>query len=134
MDIILYGIPHCDTVRKARAWLADRNIACRFHDFKKAGVSRELISGWLARLPWETLVNRRGATWRALPQDGRDAVVDADSAIALMLAAPSVIRRPVLAMADAVHVGFSAQQYEELSGAVSRPDLTVHPTSTPATP
>jgi arsenate reductase len=114
MDIVLYGIPNCDTVRKARAWLADKNIDYRFHDFKKAGVSRELVTGWLARLPWESLVNTRGTTWRALAQDQRDAVVDADSAIALMLASPSVIRRPVLATADACHVGYSPQQYAQL--------------------
>ncbi|SMP47391.1 ArsC family reductase [Noviherbaspirillum suwonense] len=114
MDTTLYGIPNCDTVRKARAWLADRNIAYRFHDFKKEGASRELASSWLASLPWESLVNMRGTTWRALPQAQRDAVVDADSAIALMMAAPSVIKRPVLATGGACHVGYSAQQYAQL--------------------
>ena len=114
MDIILYGIANCDTVKKARAWLAGRHIDYRFHDFKKAGVSRELISGWLTCLPWEALVNTRGTTWRKLAQDQRDAVVDAESAIALMLASPSVIKRPLLATGDACHVGYSTPQYEQL--------------------
>ena len=114
MDIILYGIPNCDTVRKARAWLADGNIAYRFHDFKKAGVSRELLAAWVAALSWQPLVNTRGTTWRGLPQEQRDAVVDADSAIALMQASPSVIKRPVLAAPGAVHVGFSADMYAQI--------------------
>ena len=117
MDLILYGIPNCDTVKKARTWLAGRNIDYRFHDFKKAGVSRELVDHWLVRLPWESLVNTRGATWRGLPQEQRNAVVDADSATALMLASPSVIKRPVLALAAGLHVGFTLQQYEQLFAA-----------------
>jgi len=119
MDIILYGIPNCETVRKARTWLIDHDITYRFHDFRKDGISRELIAGWLAAVPWQSLVNTRGTTWRALPQQQRDAVVDADSAIALMLASPSVIKRPVLASTDGYQVGFSPQQYEQLFGAQS---------------
>ena len=117
MDIILYGITNCDTIKKARAWLADDNVDYCFHDFKKAGVSRELLSGWLAALPWQSLVNTRGTTWRGLPQAQRDAVVDTDSAIALMLASPSVIKRPVLEAFGAVHVGFSADLYGQIFGA-----------------
>jgi len=114
MHITLYGIPNCDTVKKARAWLAEHGIEHRFHDFRKAGISPELISGWLAYLPWETLVNRRGTTWRALPQERKDAVVDDGSAIALMLESPSVIKRPVLALAGATHVGYSADLYQQI--------------------
>jgi arsenate reductase len=114
MQITLYGIPNCDTVRKARAWLTARGIEHRFHDFKKAGVSPGLIAGWLADLPWETLVNRRGTTWRALPQERKDAVVDAESAMALMLESPSVIKRPVLVLPGAAHAGFSADLYQQI--------------------
>jgi arsenate reductase len=114
MHITLYGIPNCDTVKKARAWLTGNGIEHGFHDFKKAGVSIELIAGWLVYLPWETLVNRRGTTWRALPQERKDAVADADSAIALMLDYPSVIKRPVLIMDDAAHAGFSVGLYQGL--------------------
>ena len=114
MDIILYGIPNCDTVRKARAWLVDHDVAYRFHDFRKDGVSRELIAGWLAAVPWQSLVNTRGTTWRALPQQQRESVVDADSAIALMLASPSVIKRPVLAASGVAQVGFATDVYEKI--------------------
>ena len=114
MDIILYGIPNCDTVKKARAWLADRHIDYRFHDFKKAGVSRALLSGWLAATSWETLVNRRGTTWRALTDAQRAAVVDADSAMTLMAESPSVIKRPVVSASGVIHVGFSADMYQQI--------------------
>jgi arsenate reductase len=117
METILYGIPNCDTVRKARAWLTAHDIAHSFHDFKKNGLSRELVAGWLAQLPWEAMVNQRGTTWRGLPPEQRAGVTDGDSAIALMLASPSVIKRPVLATGNGYHVGFSPQQYEQLFGA-----------------
>jgi arsenate reductase len=114
MDITLHGIPNCDTVKKARAWLADHGIACHFHDFRKAGASRELIAGWVAMTSWELLVNRRGTTWRGLSEARRAAVVDADSAIALMAESPSVIRRPVLVISGVVQVGFSADMYGQI--------------------
>ena len=119
MQITLYGIPNCDTVRKARAWLADNGIDYQFHDFRKAGVSADLLRAWLAEMPWDALVNRRGATWRGLPEARRDAVVDADSASAVMLESASVIKRPVLAAFDGVHIGFSAEQYAQLFGRTS---------------
>jgi arsenate reductase len=111
---ILHGIPNCDTVKKARTWLQDRGIDYDFHDFKKAGVSRELVDGWLAQVDWETLVNRKGTTWRGLDEAAKAAVVDADSAAALMLAAPSVIKRPVLVAGTDVHVGFSDALYQQI--------------------
>jgi arsenate reductase len=110
----LYGIPNCDTVRKARAWLAEQGIAVEFHDFKKAGVSAELIQTWLKDIPWDTLVNRKGTTWRGLPDQLKAAVVDAGSATALMLEHPSVIKRPVLRAGARTAVGFSEQQYREI--------------------
>lgn len=113
MDIILYGIPNCDTVRKARAWLDQHGVAYRFHDFKKAGVTPALLAAWVDATSWEALVNRRGTTWRGLSEAQRDAVVDADSAITLMAESPSVIKRPVLA-AGLVHVGFSADMYAQI--------------------
>jgi len=114
MHITLYGIPNCDTVRKARAWLTEHGIQYHFHDFRKAGVSPEMLADWLTDLPWETLLNRRGTTWRALPQERRDAVTDASSATLLMLDYPSVIKRPVLVL-DAVPIaGFDAELYKKL--------------------
>jgi arsenate reductase len=114
MQITLYGIPNCDTVRKARAWLDDKGVDYAFHDFKKAGVSRAMLEGWTSVVSWDTLVNRRGTTWRDLPEARRDAVVDADSAMVLMMESPSVIKRPVLAAFGGVHVGFSAEQYSDI--------------------
>ncbi len=114
MAITLYGIPNCDTVRKARAWLADNGVEHAFHDFRKGGVTRPMLEAWLADIPWETLLNRRGTSWRALPQERRDAVASADDAIALMLETPSLIKRPVLALDDRVYCGFGESQYRDL--------------------
>lgn len=93
---VLYGIPNCDTVKKARAWLDEADIAYRFHDFKKAGVPEEALSRWLAAVGWERLLNRRGTTWRQLDAAVQSSVVDAASAAALMRKQPSVIKRPVV--------------------------------------
>jgi arsenate reductase len=114
MKKTLYGIPNCDTVKKARTWLADQSHAFDFHDFKKQGLARETVAGWLAQLDWEVLVNRRGTTWRKLPEERRAAIVDKASALELMLENPSVIKRPVLEGAGALAVGFSDEQYRRL--------------------
>ncbi len=103
----LYGIPNCDTVKRARAWLAERGVAVAFHDFKKAGVPADELDRWTAALGWDRLINRQGTTWRRLDEATRAAVVDAASARALMLAQPSVIRRPVVDWGDGrLTVGF----------------------------
>ena len=114
MTIVLHGIPNCDTVKKARTWLEENRVQHTFHDFKKAGITNAMIQGWLAHVSWETLVNRKGTTWRALPEERKASIVDAASAAQLMLESPSVIKRPVLCTADQVHVGFSASLYEQL--------------------
>lgn len=111
MTITLYGIPNCDTVKKARTWLADNGHDFTFHDFKKQGLSRELVAGWLEQLDWETLVNRKGTTWRNLPDERKAQITDKDSALALMLESPSVIKRPVLAGVGSASVGFSPDMY-----------------------
>lgn len=109
----LYGIPNCNTVKKARAWLDARHIAYEFHDYKKAGVPEAQLRAWMQRLGWETLVNRQGTTWRQLPDAQKAAVKDADSALALMLAKPSVIKRPVAEAGKILLVGFDEARYEE---------------------
>lgn len=111
MPATLYGIPACDTVKKARTWLADNGHDFIFHDFKKQGLTREVVAGWLEQLDWETLVNRKGTTWRNLPDERKAQVVDKASALALMLENPSVIKRPVLQGVGPVSVGFSADAY-----------------------
>lgn len=110
----VFGIPNCDSVRKARSWLDAHDVPYAFHDFKKDGLGPALIEGWLAQLPWETLVNRKGTTWRSLPEERKTAIVDADSAADLMLELPSVIKRPVLVTDNQIHVGFSDALYQQI--------------------
>lgn len=108
--ITLYGIPNCDTMKKARAWLAEHDIEYRFHDYKKAGIDRDTLRGWVDELGWEVLLNRRGMMWRKVPQDVKDNIDEA-SAMRLMLETPSIIKRPVLDTGEARHVGFKPEQY-----------------------
>jgi arsenate reductase len=116
MKTTLYGIPNCDTVKKARTWLADHGQDVEFHDFKKQGLTREILAAWLQQLDWEVLVNRKGTTWRKLSDAQRAAVVDKASALELMLENPSVIKRPVLVGKGPLMVGFNAEQYERTFG------------------
>ena len=105
--ITLYGIPNCDTVKRARAWLTSRGIDHVFHDFKRQGVPSERLDAWNGSLGWERLLNRQGTTWRKLDESVKAAVVDATSARALMLAQASVIKRAVVEWGDgSVTVGF----------------------------
>ena len=111
---LVFGIPNCDTVKRARAWLADTGVNYQFHDFKKQGVPEEALDRWLRTFGWEALVNRRGTTWRRLDDATREGVVDTASARAALLANPSLIRRPVVewrAGADAT-VGFDVAQWQ----------------------
>jgi arsenate reductase (glutaredoxin) len=110
--MILYGIPNCDTVKRARAWLVERGTEHRFHDFKKAGVPLDRLAEWLRRVGWEALMNRQGTSWRKLDEARRAAVVDAAAARALMLELPSVIKRPVVEWPDRrVSVGFDPARW-----------------------
>jgi arsenate reductase len=106
--ITLYGIPNCDTVKKARAWLTEQQVQVTFHDFKKQGVPEDRLDHWLATVGWEKLVNRQGTTWRKLDPATQAGVRDAQSARSLMLAQVSVIKRPVVEWDRRdVTVGFS---------------------------
>lgn len=118
MTTVVYGIPNCDTVKKARSWLDDHDVAFDFHDFKKAGLTEAVIKGWLKDVPLEVLVNRRGTTWRALPDEAKAAADSEAGAIALMLDKPSVIKRPVVVVDGRVKaVGFVSDQYAALFAA-----------------
>jgi len=115
-DPVLFGIANCDTVRRARAWLQAQGVAHRFHDFKKSGVPPARLDAWIAALGWEALVNRQGTSWRKLDEAARVAVLDAASARALMLAAPSVIKRPVVEWPQGrISVGFSQARFADLA-------------------
>lgn len=111
--VTLYGIANCDTVRKARKWLSENAVDYRFHDFRKDGLEEIRLRAWVAELGWETLLNRRGTTWRKLPEAVRQGV-DEESAIAIMLAQPAIIKRPVLDLGNARRLGFTADAYREL--------------------
>jgi arsenate reductase len=106
----LYGIKNCDTVKKARKWLDESGIAYEFHDFKKDGLTAEKLGQWEQAVGWETLLNRRGTTWRKLPDEVRDNI-DAQSAHGIMLENPSIIKRPVVERGDQISVGFSAAEW-----------------------
>ena len=111
MNTTVYGIPNCDTVKKARAWLADHGVACVFHDYKKQGVPLAQLDAWMQRVGWEALLNRKGTTWRQLGAERQAGIHDAASARELMVAQPSVIRRPVVEHPGGVLVGFDAAEW-----------------------
>lgn len=111
--ITVYGIANCDTCRKARRWLDGEGIAHRFHDFRADGLDAKMLAAWVTALGWETLLNRRGATWRNLPEAARDGLTPA-TATALMLRHPTLIKRPVFAAGGAVLVGFSKAEMDTL--------------------
>jgi arsenate reductase len=109
---VVYGISNCDTVKRARAWLGDRGVEHRFHDFKKSGVPAAQLDAWIARVGWERLLNRQGTTWRKLDDAAKAGVVDAPSARSAMLAHASVIKRPVVEWPDGeVTVGFTPDTF-----------------------
>lgn len=108
--IKLYGIRNCDTVKKARKWLDEHRIEYQFHDFKKDGLSSELLATWEHSAGWETLLNRRGTTWRKLPESVREGI-DAASAHDVILDNPSIIKRPVVELQGAVTIGFNADDW-----------------------
>lgn len=113
MSVQLYGIRNCDTMKKAWTWLDDHGVAYDFHDYKKEGVTREKLEAWVAAVGWETVLNRAGTTFRKLPEADR-ADLDAQKAIALMLAQPSMIKRPVLETGGQIQVGFKPDAYAAL--------------------
>ncbi|MFJ5488079.1 ArsC family reductase [Hansschlegelia beijingensis] len=113
--ITLYGIKNCDTMKKARAWLDDHGVAYAFHDYKAAGIDRERLAGWAATAGWETLLNRAGTTFRKLPEADRQGLDEA-RAIELMIAQPSMIKRPVLEAEGRLLVGFKPGEYEAAFG------------------
>jgi arsenate reductase len=116
MSITIYGIKNCDTMKKARAWLDKRRVDYAFHDYKVAGIESAKLEGWAKKTGWETLLNRVGTTFKKLPDKDKEGLTE-KKAIALMLAQPSMIKRPVLELPRGkLLVGFKSEQYEDALG------------------
>ena len=114
MPLTIYGIRNCDTMKKARAWLDAHKVDYAFHDYKAAGIERGKLEGWAKKAGWETLLNKAGTTFRKLPDKDKEGLTE-KKAIALMLAQPSLIRRPVLELGGGkLLVGFKPEQYQAL--------------------
>jgi len=114
MAVTIHGIKACDTMKKARAWLDAAGLAYSFHDYKTQGLPEALLRGWVRQLGWEALLNRAGTTFRKLPEAEREGLDEA-KAIRLMLAQPSMVKRPVLVAGDALLVGFKPEAYARLA-------------------
>jgi arsenate reductase len=112
---IVYGIRNCDTVKKARAWLNGRGVGYDFHDYKLAGIDEARLRGWIGQVGWERLLNRAGTTFRKLADSEKEGI-DEERAVRLMLAQPSMIRRPVVEVGGDLIVGFDAGRYEAAFG------------------
>lgn len=110
---ILFGIKNCDTIKKARNWLSEHDIEFQFHDYRTDGLDKAQLEAWCNELGWEQLLNRRGTTWRKLPDDVKDAI-DENSAITLMLEQPAMIKRPLLDTGTQRLLGFKVSDYEQL--------------------
>ena len=113
--MILYGIKNCDTMKRARAWLDAHKVTYTFHDYKTAGIDKPVLEGWARKVGWEVLLNRAGATFRKLPDADKENITE-KKAIALMLAQPSMIKRPVLDAKGKLTVGFQPEIYKKLFG------------------
>jgi len=109
----IFGIKACDTMKKARAWLEAHKIAHSFHDYKTAGIDKAILEGWAKKVGWEILLNRAGTTFKKLPDADKDGITE-KKAIALMLAQPSMIKRPVLEAKGKLCVGFRPDEYKKL--------------------
>jgi len=116
MAYVVYGIPNCNTVKKALNWLNDHQIAYEFHDYKKKSVSPDKLQSWTQQQPWEKLLNRAGTTWKQLPEEEKSSVLQTSQAIDLMLRKNSVIKRPIIEdpAGRIVAVGFDESQYAQL--------------------
>jgi len=111
--LTIYGIPNCDSCRKARKWLDAQSVSHRFHDLRADGLDRPTLKRWLQRSDWRQLLNTRSSTWRTIA-DGEKKDLDAARAAALMLKNPTLVKRPVLETKDTLEIGFSAERYREL--------------------
>ena len=114
-SVTIYGIKNCDTMKKARAWLDGHKIAYEFHDYKASGIDKAHLEAWSKDVGWEVLLNKAGTTFRALPEKDKEGMTE-KKAIVLMLAQPSMVKRPVLDAGGKLLVGFKPEQYEKMLG------------------
>ena len=112
MTVVMYGIPNCDTIKKAKNWLTQHDISFTFHDYRKQGVPQEVLSEALNELGWENVLNKRGTTYRQL-SDEQKANLSASTALELLIENPAMIKRPLLVANNTMHLGFKPAQYEE---------------------
>ncbi len=110
MTTTMFGIPNCDTIKKAKKWLEAEDIAYEFHDYRKQGVDAALVAQFCDALGWETVLNKRGTTFRQLTQEQKDSL-NQENAIKLLVENPAMIKRPILKVNDQLHIGFKAEQY-----------------------
>ncbi len=111
--ITIFGIPNCDTMKKARRWLDENEVEYSFHDYKKLGVPEKELRRWVKQAGWEALLNKRGTTWRRLDDSVRDGI-DTESAIRIMLEHPGIIKRPVLESGKSLLIGFDQHEFQKL--------------------
>ena len=109
-SVTIYGIANCDTIKKTKQWLTNREVAFQFHDYRKQGLDPTLLRDWVDALGWEVMVNKRGSTWRQLPDPIKNGI-NTESAIEIMLDNPAIIKRPLLVKGDERHIGFSDANY-----------------------
>lgn len=110
---IMYGIPNCDTIKKAKKWLEVEGVEFQFHDYRKQGVDAEMVTTFCQQLGWEQVMNKRGTTYRQLSQEQKDGLNE-QTAIALLVEQPAMIKRPILAVNDQYYIGFKADQYSTI--------------------
>ncbi|CAM3748663.1 Regulatory protein MgsR [Vibrio aerogenes CECT 7868] len=113
MSIILYGIPNCDTIKKARKWLAAENIDYQFHDYRKDGISASLVESFCSELEWNNVLNKRGTTYRQLEQTQKDNLTE-ETAVDLLVQYPAMIKRPILSVDNHLYLGFSPEKYSTI--------------------
>ncbi|MCY9828400.1 ArsC family reductase [Vibrio chagasii] len=110
MTITMFGIPNCDTIKKAKKWLEAEGIEFEFHDYRKQGITEELVTNFCSKLGWELVLNKRGTTYRQLSQEQKDTLTE-QTAITLLVEQPAMIKRPILKVDGKLHIGFKADQY-----------------------
>jgi Spx/MgsR family transcriptional regulator len=115
MTITMYGIPNCDTIKKAKKWLTDAEIDYTFHDYRKQGIDEEMVRQFCSQLDWQQVLNKRGTTYRQLTQEQKEQL-DENSAVKLLVEYPAMVKRPILSVDGTLHIGFKAELYASVFG------------------